>query len=265
MFFYLSKILWFFAEPGNALLIVLILGLILCGSRLKKLGKTMVGLAILISLVVTFVPIGGWMISKLEDRFPRPDLSLKSIDGIIVLGGVIDPQLSAVRETLAIGSAVERITKSADLALANPNATLIYTGGTASLTNTDVREADYIVSLYNSLGVQEPQLVLDRDARNTWENAANSRKLADPGPYERWVLVTSAFHMPRSVGVFRSQGWEVIPYPVDYSTYPGDDLKSPMSLTRGLGTLSSGMHEWIGLIAYWLNGKSDAAFPRPRS
>lgn len=265
MFLYLSKILWFFAEPGNALLIILILGLILCGTRLKKLGKSMVGLTIILSLLVTFVPIGGWMVSKLEDRFPRPDLKLTSVDGIIVLGGVVHPQLSAARETLVIGGAVERITKSAELALANPDASLIYTGGTGSLTNTDIREADYVVSLYNSLGVREPQLMLDRDARNTWENASNSRKLAEPGPYERWVLVTSAFHMPRAVGVFRTQGWEVIPYPVDYSTYPGDQLKSPMSFTQGLGSLSSGMHEWIGLIAYWLNGKSDAAFPKPRT
>lgn len=264
MFFYLSKILWFFAEPGNALLIALIVGLILVSTRFRKIGKSLVVLSILFALTVTFIPVGGWMISALEDRFPQPDLKLQSVDGIIVLGGVVNPQLSAARETLVIGGAVERITKSAELARTNPDTKLIYTGGSASLTDTDVREADYVLSLYSSLGVREPQLQLDRDARNTWENAVNSRRIADPGPYERWVLVTSAFHMPRAVGVFRAQGWEVIPYPVDYSTFPGAEVKSPMRFTSGLGSLSGALHEWIGLIAYWLNGKSDAAFPKPR-
>lgn len=264
MFFYLSKILWFFAEPGNALLIALIIGLFLTATRFKKLGRSLVSLVVISALAITFIPFGGWMRVALEDRFSVPDLALQSVDGIIVLGGVIDPQLSAARETLTIGGAVERITKSAELALANPDAKLIYTGGTASLSEPDIREADYVVSLYESLGVRAPQLLLDRDARNTWENATNSLKMAAPGPYERWILVTSAFHMPRSVGVFRAHGWEVIPYPVDYSTHPNAELKSPMSFTKGLGGLYGAAHEWIGLIAYWLNGKSDAAFPKPR-
>lgn len=264
MFFYLSKILWFFAEPGNALLIALIIGLFLTATRFRKLGRSLVTLVVIFALSITFIPFGGWMRAALEDRFPPQDVVLESIDGIIVLGGVIDPQLSATRETLVIGGAVERITKSAELARANPEAQVIYTGGTASLSEPDVREADYVVSLYESLGVRAPQLQLDRDARNTWENATNSLKMAAPGPYDRWVLVTSAFHMPRAVGIFRAHGWEVVPYPVDYSTKPNAELDSPMSFTKGLGSLYSAAHEWIGLIAYWLNGKSDAAFPKPR-
>jgi uncharacterized SAM-binding protein YcdF (DUF218 family) len=264
MFFYLSKILWFFAEPGNALMIALVIGLLLTITRFKKLGRSLVTLVIVAALAITFVPLGHWMKIALEDRFPPQDLSLQSVDGIIVLGGVISPQLSAARETLVVGGAVERITESAALARANPNAKLIFTGGTGSLIKTELREADYVVSLYETLGVRPPQLLLDRDARNTWENATNARGLVTPGPYERWVLVTSAFHMPRAVGVFRAQGWEVIPYPVDYSTNPTAKINSPMSFTLGLGALYGATHEWIGLIAYWLNGKSDAAFPRPR-
>jgi len=264
MFFYLSKVLWFFAEPGNALLIALIIGLFLTMTRFKKLGRSIVALVVVAALSITFLPFGSWMRLALEDRFPSQDLSLQSVDGIIVLGGVINPQLSAARETLVIGGTVERITKSAELARANPNAKVIFTGGTGSLFDTDVREADYVVSLYESLGVRAPQLLLDREARNTWENVTNARHMVEPGPYDRWVLVTSAFHMPRAVGVFRAQGWEVIPYPVDYSTNPYEKVNSPLSFTQGLGSLYGATHEWIGLIAYWLNGKSDAAFPKPR-
>lgn len=264
MFFYLSKILWFFAEPGNALLIALIIGLFLTATRYRKLGHSLVTLVVVCALAITFIPFGGWMRAALEDRFPQPIAALENVDGIIVLGGVINPQLSAMRETLVIGGAVERITKSAELARTFPDAQVIYTGGTGSLSEPDVREADYVVSLYESLGVRAPQLQLDRDARNTWENATNSLKMASPGPYDRWVLVTSAFHMPRAVGVFRAHGWEVVPYPVDYSTNPKSELASPMSFTIGLGSLYGAAHEWIGLIAYWLNGKSDAAFPEPR-
>ena len=265
MFFYLSKILWFFLDPGNAFLLALLVGLILTATRWRGVGKFMVLMSLAFALLVTFVPIGKYMVRSLELRFPMPDPLPEKIDGIIVLGGVIDPVLSSYLSRPAINGAVERITRSASLAQEHPSARLIYSGGSGSLIDQHVREADYVASLYRQLGVTEPQLILERDARNTWENASNAFDIAKPKPGENWVLVTSAFHMPRAVGVFRRFGWETIPYPVDFSFSAELAVRSPMSFSSGLGGFSEGLHEWIGLTAYWMTGKTGSAFPRPRA
>jgi uncharacterized SAM-binding protein YcdF (DUF218 family) len=265
MFFYLSKILWFFLDPGNAFLFALLVGLILTATRWRGFGKLLVTLSLAFAVLVTFVPIGKYMVRSLEQRFPMPEPMPDKIDGIVVLGGVIDPVLSSHLERPVINGAVERITRSAALARAYPSARLIYSGGSGSLVDQQLREADYVASLYQELGVTEPQLTLERDARNTWENASKVFEIAKPQPGENWLLVTSAFHMPRAVGVFRRFGWETIPYPVDYSSSAEVPIRSPMSFSAGLSGFSGGLHEWIGLTAYWLTGKTGAAFPKPRT
>jgi len=265
MFFTLSKVLWFFLEPGNAFLAALLLGLIFCKTRFRRLGKWLVGLSICFALTVTFLPIGPWMYGALENRFPVPGKLPAHVDGIVVLGGVIDPKLTKARRTPVIGGAVERITVSAELAKRYPTARLIYTGGSGSLLDQQDREADYVAGLYAALGVAREQLSFDREARNTWENGRNAYKMAQPKPGQHWILVTSAFHMPRAVGIFRRLGWATIPYPVDFSTPPAQSFSSPMSFSLGLGQISSALHEWIGLMAYWVTGKTDAAIPKPRT
>jgi len=165
----------------------------------------------------------------------------------------------------AISGAVERITVSARLALTHPHAKLIFTGGSGTIRNQDVREADYAAEVFASLGVPPARLTLEREARNTWENAKYTMELAAPKPGETWVLVTSAFHMPRAIGAFRRVGWEMIAYPVDFNAARDIPFPGPLDFTAGLKDLSHAGHEWIGLIAYWLTGKNSAAFPKPRA
>lgn len=265
MFFYLSKILWFFTEPGNLFLFALIFGLFLCGTRFRKIGRSFVGIAVCLGLIVTFVPVGSWMFKSLEDRFPMPVGLPEHISGIVVLGGVIDPVKSKQRKVMVIGGAVERITESAALAKTHTDAKILYTGGSGSLVHQDSKEADFVVELYQQLGIPKDRLIIERNSRNTWENAKFSVELAAPKPGENWLLVTSAFHMPRAVGVFRRVGWEMIPYPVDFYLYDSVNIPQPMSFASGLGSLGHATHEWIGLIAYWLTGRNSSAFPKPRA
>ncbi len=263
MFFFLSKTLWFFVDPGNLLLMGLLLGLLLMGwKRLRSVGQGLIAFCAFTAVLVAFVPIGNWMIGALENRFNKPALD-RQVDGIVVLGGVVSPVLSDAHGTPSFGGAVERITASAALARAFPEARVLYTGGSGSVMQTELREADYVAELYADLGIDKRRLTLDRDARNTAENASIGYRLMQPSQDETWVLVTSAFHMPRAVGVFRRVGWSVIPYPVDFSTVPNAGFSSPMSLTGGLGKLSQGLREWIGLTAYWLTGRTTTLFPRP--
>lgn len=265
MFFYLSKIFWFIASPGNAFLIALLLGLFLTSTRFRRLGKSLIAIAVCFALVATFVPVGPYLLKTLEERFPVPESLPGKIDGIVVLGGVIDPLMSAERHRTVISGAVERITMSAMLAHMNPNAKLVYTGGSGSLTRQDVKEADYVADIYEALGISSDRLTLEREARNTWENAKFTMEKMAPGTDETWILVTSAFHMPRAVGAFRRVGWEMIPYPVDYKVAQSISFPSPLDFGSGLNGMSHAGHEWIGLVAYWLTGKNSAAFPKPRA
>ncbi|MBV9969593.1 MAG: YdcF family protein, partial [Xanthobacteraceae bacterium] len=125
-------------------------------------------------------------------------------------------------------------------------------------------EADVVPALFESLGVPPGRIMLESRSRNTAENAVYSKALAAPKPGERWLLVTSAMHMPRAIGAFREAGFPVEAYPVDYKTNGWQDLSGVIgSLSSGLRQTDTALHEWIGLVAYRLTGKSSALFPGP--
>lgn len=111
--------------------------------------------------------------------------------------------------------------------------------------------------------IKQDRVIYERDSRNTFENAKLSKELLKPQPEETWILVTSAFHMPRAVGVFRKQAWEVIPYPVDFEAPSDARLRLRLDLAKGLQEMSKASHEWLGLVVYWLTGRTSAPFPGP--
>jgi uncharacterized SAM-binding protein YcdF (DUF218 family) len=105
---------------------------------------------------------------------------------------------------------------------------------------------------------------MERRSRNTQENAEFSKALAAPKSGERWLLVTSAYHMPRSVGVFRKAGFAVEPYPVDWRVGgPADRWRFRTFAIDGLANLDAGTREWMGLVAYRISGKTSEFFPGP--
>ena len=135
---------------------------------------------------------------------------------------------------------------------------------TANLLSTDAREADYSAPILENLGIPKARLILERDSRNTWENAMFTKQLVAPKPGERWLLVTSAFHMPRSMGIFRKAGFDVEAYPVDWRMGGREDLFSFTNMgADGLGRTEVAMREWIGLVAYRLMGRTGELLPGP--
>jgi len=183
----------------------------------------------------------------------------------VVLGGPIDPELSAAHGLPVFRGAVDRLIATAALAHRYPRARIIYSGGNANLVANDTsREADYAASVFESLGIPRQRLTMERRSRNTEENAGFSKALASPKPGERWLLVTSAYHMPRSVGVFRKAGFIVEPYPADWRTGSGETLLAPSTFARdGLERIDIGIREWMGLAAYRISGKTSELLPGP--
>jgi uncharacterized SAM-binding protein YcdF (DUF218 family) len=264
MFFILSKIVGFFALPSDIAATLAALGVVLLFTRFRRAGRRLATLGVVLLLIAGLSPLGNALMLSLEERFPPWDASRGAPAGIIVLGGAVGPELSAARGTPDLNESAERITATAALARQYPQARIVYSGGNARLVLTGGIEADYAIDLLESLGVDRSRVVAERQSRNTIENAAFSRQLIQPKPSERWLLVTSAYHMPRAIGVFRRVGFPVEAYPVDWRTRGPIDLWLPFeSVTAGLRRTDTAVHEWIGLVAYRLTGRTSELFPAP--
>jgi uncharacterized SAM-binding protein YcdF (DUF218 family) len=264
LFFILSKTLGIMLLPTNFLLGVGVLGAVLLATRLAALGRKLLIASIALLAICGFSPFGYWVIYPLESRFPVWDASRGAPDGIVVLGGAIDADLSAERGVAVYRGSVDRLVATAALAHRYPEARIIYSGGSANLVSDDAKEADYALAVFESLGIPRARLTMERRSRNTQENAEFSRAIAAPKSGERWLLVTSAFHMPRSIGLFRHAGFAVEPYPVDWRTGGRANLLTFSSFAvDGLERTDTGIREWIGLVAYWISGKTSALFPGP--
>lgn len=263
MFFALSKVFWYLVQPLH---LIALLALAALGLKLLGRGRAAAALAVCalsLTILVGYLPIPGTGLRILEDRFPRPDLGGTPPDGIIVLGGaLVAGPLGIERGAVPLNGQAERLTEAVVLAERYPDARLVFTGGSGSLNPEGATEAELARRFFAEQGIDPERMVLETRSRNTYENAVNTQSLVDPAAASRWLLVTSALHMPRSMGVFRARGWEVIPYPVDYKTSastPG----AAFDLHVGAELAWFAAHEWIGLIAYRVTGRTGQLLPGP--
>ena len=264
MFFYLSKIFWLFAQPIN--LIGLLLGVALLALLLRRrrtaIAATAAGFAVL--ALSAWTSLGALMLHPLEDRFARPDPAPGEVAGIVVLGGGFEGSVNLARGGYELNASGDRFVEAAVLARRYPAARVVVTGGASSLTLEGEADGDTAPRLLVALGVEPERLVLENRSRNTYENALFTKELVNPRPGEAWLLVTSAFHMPRSMGLFREAGFEVVAWPADYRTagteYPG---LTQDNFSDSLQNTTLAIREWIGLIAYRLTGRLDELLPGP--
>ncbi|QCO13846.1 YdcF family protein [Azospirillum brasilense] len=266
MSFVLSKLLWLLVSPGNLLVLILTAGTtLLFTRRLAHWGRRLV-VAVTVGFVIVMVtPIASWVALPLEERFPRPDLP-ERVDGIIMLGGAVNPPITRDRGEPSLNDAAERVLAFAELIRRYPQAHAVFSGGSGRLAGQDaleLREDLAVRGALRQVGIDPDHVTYENESRNTWENALFSQRIVQPKPGERWILVTSAMHMPRSVGIFRRIGWEVIPHPVDYRTRFGGRPFFRFEFDKQIDALQDPVREWIGLVAYRLMGRTEALFPGP--
>lgn len=261
--YFISKLFWFFVQPVNIMFAVLTLGTLLLFTRFQLLGRRIVVAGLTFGLLIAHFPVSQILMIPLENRFPRPDLP-PDITGIISLGGGFELEVSEARNAVEIGSASDRINESILLSRRFPNAKLIYTGGTSNVFYNSAFSGNSVRDYFISFGVDPQRLVIEAQSRNTHENAVLTRDLVNPTRDQPYVLVTSAFHMPRSIGVFRAAGWNVIPWPVDYRTKGNYELHRVFyNAILYLENTSLAAKEWFGLFGYWLGGLTADFFPAP--
>lgn len=264
MFFALSKIVGFFITPSNAIAAVCAIGALLLLLRRQRAGSLVLTFGILLLLVFGYSPAGNVLTLALTERFPAWQQDGRDPDGIIVLGGAINQEASVARGTIEMGGAAERMTSTVELAKRFPNARVVFTGGSSNLMENPLSEAPIAGEWLQRFGVAADRITLESASRTTDENAVFTRRILMPKPGERWLLVTSAFHMPRAIGAFRAAGFDVEAYPVDWRTRGWRDAGEPFDLlSAGLSRTDDAVHEWTGLISYWLAGRSSALFPAP--
>jgi uncharacterized SAM-binding protein YcdF (DUF218 family) len=263
VFFIFSKLLWLLATPSNAIGIAIAAGVVVAVTRFRRIGVAVSAIGVFVLLLCGFGPVGVWLLRPLEDRFERP-ANLAAPAGIIVLGGDISAAMLEHQGVLAPGG--PRLTEAVALARRFPLARVIFTGGSANLFLSSIAETEGAERFLKTMGIPPDRTTLETRSRNTSENAALTRDLVSPKPGERWLLVTSAFHMPRAMGVFRRAGFEVTAWPTDYRTLGagGGWLMLYEGVSDGLKMVDIGVKEWIGLVAYRLTDRTDEFFPGPR-
>lgn len=175
----------------------------------------------------------------------------------------VNPALSAEHNQLVLQSTIERLFSFAALVEVHPEATLVYSGSSGSLTTQEFKEADLARTALKRLGMNTDKVIFESQSRNTFENIQLIKALISPKEGEVWVLVTSAQHMPRAMGIARAESWQMIPYPVDYNFPKQMEMSISLNFASGAGNLYVGLYEFIGLAMYKLTGKIDEFYPAP--
>jgi len=266
VFYYVSKVAWFFATPSNLLVSLILLGLLLV--LFRKARSFGIGFALVMTVATIglgLLPVATYLMVPLEERFPPFRDDGGPVDGIILLGGAVEASDSISRGQLIANESAERLLETIRLAHRYPRARILISGGGGTVFGEGDAEAPIIADYLKSIGIEPARILVEDRSRTTSENALYARELVKPRDGERWLLVTSAWHMPRAVGVFEKAGFPVTAYPVDFRTGGGSNDNRPFAfVSDGLRRLDVGTKEWAGLIGYYLAGRTNELFPAPQ-
>ena len=211
MFFVISKLVGFATTPSTAIFLVGFIGVLLLIVRRRRSGIALCLLSTSLTLLFGLTPLANIPMASLEDRFPQAVVT-EPPTGVIMLGGPVDVDLSPARNTVTMNDAAERVTDTAALAVRFPQARIFLSGGSGHFGDPGANtESALTKKLLVQLGIPAERIEMEEKSRTTAENARFSLEALKPKPGERWLLVTSASHMPRSVGTFRAAGFDVIP------------------------------------------------------
>jgi uncharacterized SAM-binding protein YcdF (DUF218 family) len=260
--FEIGKLLWMILAPANLFVLALVVAWLAVPRRRAPRAKRWLGVLAVLAVLIACTPLARLPLTVLENRFNAVTAPAK-VSGIIVLGGGITPAVSLERNEPAVAVAAPRLLAFADLARRFPEARLVFSGGSGDIFHPERKEAPIARDALKRMGMDVERVTFEDRARNTYENATFSHALVLPKRDEVWLLVTSASHMPRAMATFRAHGWNVAPWPVGYWTTPNPWRYWSFDFLGGLSALQAGTREWLGLVAYYVQGYSDALLPGP--
>lgn len=249
------------ATPLSFLWLLILIGLCIRPWYRRVSSKLLIVSGIFF-VILGALPVGYNMVVLLERQYARPDLMPKQVDGIIVLGGAFNSTLSEKTGMISANGNINRMIDFADLSRKYPRAKLVFSGGSGSLGKPDRKEADDAEAFMKMVGMNTRRVTFERNSRNTYENVKYSKEIVNSKKGETWLLVTSSFHMPRSVGVFKHFDWPVIPYPSGPKTDGKYKLwPTPFGVPNSFFMLGKATKEIIGAAIYYFSGKSAFLLP----
>lgn len=271
MGFLLSKIIYAAIQPLNQIVALLAFGAAMRMLRLRRLARGATVLAALYFMVIVATPAPEYLLGQLEKRFPRPTAALEAFDGAIVLGGGTgNGEASAQVDTWMLSESGERVAAIVTLRATRPDLPILHSGGSGKVVHRGWREGEAVRAFLAAAQPQGGPIAYEEQSRNTFENATLTAERIASGGWPgvdsggRFLLVTSAWHMPRAMGAFRRAGLDVVAYPVDYWIGSIGWELDRVNLLGRLTVMDRFMIEAVGLIGYWALGRSDEIFPGPR-
>ena len=257
MFFFVSKIFWLLVAPSHVLGLLVLAAALFALAGWARLARNFIVAAALLLLAAGILPLGTVMIRALEDRYPRPAWPAQ-VDGILILSPGFDTATLKERGVPATNAGEMRVVGGFEAARRYPRARVVFSGGSGVLGGAAYSEAETARYIFAQLGLDPARLLLETHSRNTYENILYSKALAHPRRGEVWLMTTSAIHMPRAMGIARKLDWPMLPWATDYLTAP-QGAGANFDIVDNLGATDYAVHEWIGLLAYRLTGKSRGA------
>jgi uncharacterized SAM-binding protein YcdF (DUF218 family) len=257
MSFFLSKFLWFFFNPFTFFLFLFFIGFFFLVFKKYKISFHILLISLLYILFISIFPIGKFGIFLLEKEFHSKTIYPDNIDGILILSGATNPFLSNEYNTIELNASSERLIESFFLINKYKNAKVIFSGGSGYLNQPHLDHTNVAKKFYDKMKIDSNKIIYENKSKNTFENILFSKELVKPNINENWLLITSAAHMRRALLISQKQNWKFIPYPVDFNQPKNIKFKPSINFFSNVTNFQKAVHEWLGLLSYYLMGRSD--------
>ncbi len=260
----MNYLIWSFTQPSHILALIFLAGVVSAFCKRPSLSKRLLLSGAAALLMITYTPLGKWAMAPLELRFPAPS-ELADVDGIILLAGSERVTSSIYYNEPHLNRHASRFTAFFLLAEQFPTAKLVHSGGGKLLKRHggSASQQSIATEILAATAIAPGRMIFEPNATNTCDTPRLVKAIVQPQPGDHWVVVTSAYHMPRTIACFRSEQWQVTPYPGDFKQIPFGFGRP--NLAGNLRLLDDAAHEWLGLIYYRLLGYTDEIFPSPKS
>lgn len=252
MEYFLSKLLPLFVYPLGLALLFSLVGVV---AALRGHGGR-AAVSILVAMAILWVSstnvFSTFVIHSLEQDYPPASIeSMPKADAIVVLGGFTNATGSGIR-LIELNDAVDRLFHGMRLYRAGKAPRLVLAGGAAEGNSP---EADFMADLLSEFAVPRDKMLLENQSRNTRENGVYAVKIMQENNIKKILLVTSAYHMRRAVGVFEKLGLDVVPAATDYQVAePDPSILDWLPDAEALGLTTLGIKEYLGWWVYRFRG-----------
>ncbi len=260
MSFYLSKILWLVINPFNLFVFLNIVLVFLYFVKYKKVSKFIFLFNFLFLFLISVFPIGKFLIYKIEKEYHSNTMVPDNLDGILILGGSTNPLLYKDYNQIVLNDSAERLIESIKIINKFKETKVIFSGGSGILGRPDLEHAEAAKYFYKEMKINTKKIIFENKSRNTYENILFSKDIANPKKNENWLLITSASHMKRATLVAYKLDWHLIPYAVDFRFEKKFIFRPRLEFLKNINHFQNGIHEWIGLIYYYLMDRTDRIF-----